>query len=92
MLRKPETPEERIEFIFKGIDAYDPDTGTILGRSYGRRMTGRPPRWYVYPGPDAENRDRFRFSLAAWSLDEAIEAANARMKKILEKEARNARR
>jgi hypothetical protein len=82
-------PSRRIDFVFKRIDAYDPDTCAYLRESRGRSRGA--PQWWLYyaDAKDAEGNYRpykeWRHSFHAWSLGEALQHANQKLQKMVTK-------
>lgn len=86
--------DTRVWLWLDGAAAWCPDTGAQLRASRGRRRSGRPSHWFVSLPEgawiDYANRTgiaddppgvqmRLTFRVTAYTLDEAIEAANARL-------------
>lgn len=76
----------RFDFLFRGVDAFDPDTGATLERSNGRSAS--VPKWFLFfaDDKDAEGKYRpyreYRHIFRAWTLEEAIEHANKKLTQL----------
>ena len=73
------TDGARIAAMLKNWDARCSITGIELWASRGRTRGGSPPKFMVFMPPQYRHGPfrNWRFGLSAWSLQEAIDLANA---------------
>ena len=77
-IRKQMTEDERWTCIARGWISYDKPTGQYITRSYGRRRSGRPAKYFFYRG------DTLLCKVTASSEEEAVQKANEWLEKTEE--------
>lgn len=82
-------PSTRFDLILRGIDAYDPETKAELRQSGGR--TSKAPKWFLFFGERFDTNGHYRpykewrHTFRAWTLGEAIEHANKKLPRLMER-------